>query len=130
MTRLGLRGRLGVALAGVAIASVALSTVLANGGLESRLDESAQARLRDTASHLAQVAGALYAREKAWTPSARSELAHLAAIDAMRVQVDGERRGGSLTSSVPVVVEGATVARLVVTPDDPAEFRQPRSGSA
>lgn len=123
--RLGLRARLAAALACVAIASVALSTVLANGGLASRLDGSARDRLRSTASHLAEVAGALYARERAWTKSARRELAHLAAIDAMRVQIDGDRPRGPLTSSVPVVVEGRSVARLIVTPDDPTELRQP-----
>ena len=125
LRRLGLRARLAAALAGVALASVALATVLANAGLESRLDESAQQRLRSAASHLAEASVEVYEREGAWTPSARSELRHLAAIDGLRVQLDGALPRGPLTSVAPVRADERTVARLVVTPVDPSEFRQP-----
>lgn len=121
--RLGLRTRLAAALAGVAVASVALATVLANMGLESRLDESAQSRLQESARHLADIAVEVYDREGGWTPAARDELIHLAAIDGLRVRIGGNA-AGPLTTSVPVVVDGRTVGRLGVAPLDLVAFRR------
>ena len=122
MSRVGLRARLAAALAGMAVVSVALATLLSNAGLNSRLDEFAQRRLQDTASHVADLAAELYSREDGWTRSARTELAHLARIDGLRVRLGG-RPAGSLSTSVPVVVDGKTVGRLIVSPATPDEFR-------
>ena len=121
--RLGLRPRLAAALAGVAVASVALATVLANMGLGSRLDASAQSRLEESARHLADIAAEVYDREGGWTASARGELIHLAAIDGLQVRIGGNA-AGPLTTSVPVVVDGRAVARLGVAPLDLVEFRR------
>jgi two-component system sensor histidine kinase BaeS len=124
LRRVSLRTRLAGALAVVAVASVALATVLANAGLSSRLDQSAHSRLRDAAAHLAALGAEIYARAGARPETARRELAHLAAIDGLRIQ-RGARAPGEPTASVAVVVNGRTVDRLVVSPRDPAQFREP-----
>ncbi|HEX6583722.1 MAG TPA: HAMP domain-containing protein, partial [Thermoleophilaceae bacterium] len=125
MRRVGLRGRLAVALAAVAIGSVALATVLANAGISSRLEQSAEERLRDSAAHIAEVAGEVYAAEGGWTPAARRELVHLASVDGLRVKIDGRPGKGPLWATRTVVVHGRSVGRLVVAPEDPAAFREP-----
>ena len=124
--RLGLPARLAAALAGVAVVSVALATVLSNIGVSSRLEESAEQRLRESATHIAEVAAEVYASEGGWTPAARRELAHLAAVDSLRVEINsGARGGGDLVTVSPVTVGGRTVGRLRVLPDDPVVFREP-----
>jgi len=125
LRRVGLRVRLAAALAAVAIGSVALATILSNAGISTRLDESAQERLRDSAAHIAEVAAEIYASEGSWTPAARRELAHLAAVDDLRVEIGGRRAEEPLTATSTVVVDGRAVGRLVVEPDDPASFREP-----
>ena len=125
LRRLGLRPRLAAALAAVAAVSVALATVLANGGVTSRLDQNARDRLQDSARHISEVAAEVYSAESGWTPTARRELTHLAAVDGLRVAVDAPRPDGDLVATSPVVVDGRTVGRLVVTPADPAAFREP-----
>lgn len=125
MRRLGLRGRLVIALATVAVGAVMIATLLANSGLESQLDASAERRLDQIAAHMAEVGAEVYAREGSWTPAARRELTHLAAIDDLLVVVDGDRRDGALVRQVPVMVEGREVGRLVVTPEDDAAFTAP-----
>ena len=125
MKRLGLRGRLALALAAVAIAAVALATVLANSGLGGQLDESAEQRLTDAATHVGDIAAEVYAREDGWTPAARRELVHLGAIDGLRVEVRGTPLPGPLSTVVPVKVDGEEVGRLAVRADDPVAFREP-----
>jgi signal transduction histidine kinase len=125
LRRVGLRVRLAAALAVVAIGSVALATVLANAGISSRLDQSAQERLRDSAAHIAEVAAEVYISESGWTPAARRELTHLAAVDGLRVEIDGRRAEGPLSATRAVEVDGRSVGTLMVEPDDPAAFREP-----
>lgn len=126
LRRLGLRARLAAALAGVAVVSVALATVLSNSGVSSRLEESAEQRLQESATHIAEVAAEIYASEGGWTPAARRELAHLAAVDSLRIEINADAGGGGeLVTVSPVTVGGRTVGRLRVLPDDPAAFREP-----
>jgi two-component system sensor histidine kinase BaeS len=76
--RIGLRGRLGLALASVAVVSVALATVLADRGLHSRLDQFAHDRLHGAATHSAQLAARFYRADGRWTTDTATQLAHLA----------------------------------------------------
>jgi two-component system, OmpR family, sensor histidine kinase BaeS len=85
--RLTLRARLALALVGVALLAVGLAALLGNLGLEPRLNEAAHARLQRSATHAADLAAAVYQDAGGWRPSARSELAHLAALDELRIEV-------------------------------------------
>ena len=125
LRRVGLRARLAASLAAVAVVSVALATVLANSGVSAQLEESAEQRLQDSASHISEVAAEIYASEGGWTPTARRELVHLGAVDSLRIEINAAPTRGELVTSAPVVVDGRTVGRLRVTPDDPAAFREP-----
>lgn len=125
LRRVGLRARLAASLAAVAVVSVALATVLANSGVSGRLEESAHQRLRDSADHIAAVAAEIYATEGGWTPKGRRELAHLAAVDSLRIEINGAPTGGELVARAPVVVDDRTIGELRVTPDDPGSFREP-----
>ena len=125
MRRVGLRGRLAIALATVAVGAVALTTLLANSGLEGQLDASAERRLDQIAAHMAEIGAEVYAREEGWTADARTELEHLAAIDNLRVAVNGAVRAGRLVRQVPVRVQGRNVGHLVVAPEDAAAFTAP-----
>lgn len=127
LSRLGLRARLAIALAGVAVLAVALSLVLSDIGLQNEIDRSNRDRLQASAGHLAQVAAELYEREGRFTEDARSELKHLAEIDGLRASVDGPTEG-SPRASATVRAGGRSVAVLWVEPTDRAEFEQPLEG--
>jgi two-component system sensor histidine kinase BaeS len=124
--RVGLRGRLALALAAVALLSVALATVLADSGLNSRLDQSARERLHSAAGHTAQLAGSLYEQQhEQWTAPTLAELGHLAGISGYRVVVydpAGHVLGGSLARSpgalarASVVVAGRSAGSVALTP--------------
>jgi signal transduction histidine kinase len=124
--RVGLRGRLALALAAVALLSVALATVLADSGLNSRLDQSARERLHTAAGHTAQLAGSLYEQQhEQWTAPTLAELGHLAGISGYRVVVydpAGHVLGGSLARSpaalarASVVVAGRSAGSVALTP--------------
>ncbi|MFP5362421.1 MAG: HAMP domain-containing protein [Thermoleophilia bacterium] len=119
----GLRVRLALALAGVAVISVALATVLANAGLDSRLRDAADARLRESARHSAALAAEIYARDRGWTRRGAAELRHLAEMNGYRFALrdrDGRTlvraaRGGD-RARAPVRVGGATVGVVEVAP--------------
>jgi two-component system sensor histidine kinase BaeS len=112
--RVGLRGRLALALALVAVLSVALSMLLADTGLTSRLDQSARERMRSAAMHTAELAGGLYQQQGGrWTPATLTELGHLAAIGGYRVAVY-DPAGGLLTGSLPSSASAVAHARVVV----------------
>ncbi len=87
MSRLGLRARLAVALVGIAVLAVALAAVVSNLGLEPRLNTAAHERLTRSAGHVADVSATVYQDSGGWGSSARSELAHLAALDALRIAI-------------------------------------------
>lgn len=123
--RVGLRGRLALALVGVALLSVALATVLADAGLSSRLEKSARQRLHTAAGHTAQLAAGLYEQDGRWTVSLVSELGHVVAVSGYQLAAyDGTGRllGGSAPRSPPatarasVLVAGRSVGAVALTP--------------
>lgn len=85
--RLSLRARLAVALVAVAVVAVGLAGLLGNLGLDPRLNQAAHARLQRSATHSADLAGVVYRDAGGWTPGARAELGHLAALDGIRIAV-------------------------------------------
>ena len=85
--RVGLRERLAVALAAVAVVSVAVATVLADAGLDSRLNQFARERLQTAATHTAELAAGLYGAEGRWTPGVVTDLGHLAEMNGYRLAV-------------------------------------------
>jgi two-component system sensor histidine kinase BaeS len=124
--RVGLRGRLALALAAVALLSVALATVLADSGLNSRLDQAARERLHAAAGHTAQLAAGLYVQQHdQWSVQTLAELGHLAGISGYRVAVydqGGRLLGGSVAHSpaalarAGVFAAGHQAGSVVLTP--------------
>lgn len=123
-SRIGLRGRLGLALATVAILSVALATVLAGRGLHSRLDQFAHDRLQAAATHSASLAASSYRSRGRWTASSATQLTHLAEMNGYRIAVNdaaGHPVGAVVQLSPPraqsrVVVGGRRVGTVTVAP--------------
>ena len=122
MRRLSLRVRLALALVGVAMMAIALAALLGDIGLGPRLNDAAHARLKRSATHAADVAGAVYLNAGGWSPGSRRELAHLAALDGLRIAVRlpnsrllpiGEAPSGA-EAEAPVVVRGRHVGTIVV----------------
>jgi two-component system, OmpR family, sensor histidine kinase BaeS len=122
LARLSLRARLALALVGVALLAVALAAVIGNLGLDPRLNEAAHARLQRSATHAAGLAAAVYQDSGGWTPSARTELAHLAALDGLRITIR-QPDGGSVaigpaptgsTGRAPVTVGSRRLGTIVV----------------
>ena len=122
--RVGLRGRLGLALAAVAMVSVALATVLSGRGLHSRLDQFAQDRLQEAAGHSAELAAEFYRGEGRWTASTATQLTHLAEMNGYRIAVtDATGRPVGSSAQLPrpraqarVIVAGQRVGTVAVTP--------------
>jgi two-component system, OmpR family, sensor histidine kinase BaeS len=114
VSRLGLRVRLAAALVGVTLLAVGLATALSNRGLHPRVEAAAQARLERSADHFAEVAAAVYADQRGWTPQAQSTLRHLALLDDLRFRLDGPLPAPSATA--PVLVSGASVGTMAVAP--------------
>ncbi|RDI73656.1 Histidine kinase-, DNA gyrase B-, and HSP90-like ATPase [Gaiella occulta] len=118
--RLGLRARLAIALVSVAVLTVGLATLLANRGLPPLVDDAARSRLQRSAAHVAGIAAAVYRDEGGWSPAARETVAHVAALDGLRivVRIDGRRYGPDLTSAVTadaaVTVGGRRVGSVEV----------------
>jgi len=125
--RIGLRGRLGLALAAVAIVSVALATVLSDQGLHSRLDQFARDRLQAAANHSAQLAAGFYQRDGQWTSQAATQLGHLAEMNGYRLgladatgrQIASEQRVSAPNASAPVLVARKRVGLVTVAPQQP-----------
>ena len=122
MSRLSLRARLALALVGVAVMAIAVAALLGNLGLDPRLNEAAHARLERSATHAADVAAAVYLDAGGWTGGARLELAHLAALDGLRIAVrlpdnrllrSGAPPSGA-TAEAPVIARGRRVGTIVV----------------
>lgn len=122
--RVGLRERLAFALAAVAVLSVAMGTVLADSGLDSRLNQYARDRLRSAAAHGAGLAATLYRRHSRWSAATVTELGHLAEMDGYRVVLSNEAgrilgpvtRAPGPSASAVVHVQGANVGTVTVTP--------------
>lgn len=109
--RLGLRGRLALALAAVALLSVGLSMVLADSGLHGRLDQAARDRLRAAATHTAQLAAGLYQQQGRWTVQTIAELGHVAGVSGYQLSLY-DANGRLLTGRNLV---SGTLARARVT---------------
>jgi two-component system sensor histidine kinase BaeS len=120
---LSLRARLALALVGVALLAVALAALIGNLGLDPRLNEAAKARLGRSATHSAGLAAAVYRDAGGWTPAARHELRHLAALDGLRLAIhlpDGHTLAigpppSGATAQEAVRVDGRTVGTIVVS---------------
>ncbi len=127
LARRSLRVRLATALVGVALLAVGLATLLANRGLDPLVGDAARSRLQSSASHMADVVGAVYVDEGGVTSGARQTLAHLAEIDGLLLRV--EPVGGAVfgddfprgieTTRAPVAVDGRVVATIEVARSDP-----------
>jgi signal transduction histidine kinase len=122
VARLSLRARLALALVGVALLAVALAALIGNLGLDPRLNQAAHARLQRSATHAADLAATVYQDAGGWSPTARAELTHLAALDGLRVSVSlpdgrvlaiGPPPTGS-TAQAPVVIGGRRLGTIVV----------------
>ena len=124
MSRLGLRARLAIALCAVAIIAVGLATLLANHGVDPRLNEAARARLERSATHMAEVAAAVYQTEGGWTTRTTDTLRHLAALDELGLAIhkaDGSQTvvrplRGPISNDEKVVVNGKIVGLVRVSP--------------
>ncbi len=123
MRALSLRARLAVALVAVALFAVGVAALIGNLGLSSQLNGAARTRLQGTAGHVAAIAAAAYEASGGWSDDARSELAHVAALDGLdidlrvpdgRVIATGPPPRGA-TAEAPVVVFGKRVATAVVS---------------
>ena len=115
--------RVALAVVGAAVLAVALATLLGNLGLDPRLNEAAHDRLDRSATHTAEVAAAVYADEGGFTPAARRTLAHLAALDGLRLAVrepDGRlfvagQAPTGATAEAAIVVRGRRVGTALVS---------------
>jgi signal transduction histidine kinase len=122
--RVGLRERLAVALAAVAVVSVAVATVLADAGLDSRLNQFARERLQTAATHSAGLAAGLFGGQGRWTAAIVTELGHLAEMDGYRLMLSGAagRVLGPATlptgahASAAITVGGSEVGTVTVAP--------------
>ena len=126
MSRLGLRARLAVAFVSVAVLAVAFAALLGNLGLGPRLNEAARQRLQRSATHVAGLAATIYGTSGGWTPSARQELSHLAAIDGLHVVIHAP--GGKMirigppptgaTAHAPIYSGASRLGTVVVSAAD------------
>jgi two-component system sensor histidine kinase BaeS len=135
--RLGLRARLAIALVGIAVLAVGLATLLANRGLHPRVSAAAQARLDRSAERFAEVAAQLYRQAGRWQQADLSSLARLSMMNGLAstlstadgaviassaagsMMMDGQaapRASSKASASAPILVEGRTVGRVVVSP--------------
>jgi signal transduction histidine kinase len=122
LSRLGLQTRLAVALVAMAVIAVGTSTVFANLGLPSRVNEAAGARLQREATHLAAVSAAFYREDGRWTAEHVVAVRHLAAMSGVRVTIARARArtspptDGTRHASAPVIVDGEQVGTLTAQP--------------
>jgi signal transduction histidine kinase len=104
--------------------SVAVATVLADAGLDSRLNQFAHERLQAATAHTADLAAGLYADRRQWTPAIVTELGHLAEVDGYRLRLSdaaGHILGpGTLPpgprASATITLGGSDVGNVTVAP--------------
>ena len=127
--RWGLFPRLVVAFMAVALLGAAITTVYSNLSLTARLEESAEARIANSAMHFGDVAAVL-ASNGAWSRQSIETMHHLAQIDFLAVQVYG--KDGQLVfehpasgpvqpgaaASAPVLAGDERIGRVTVSRDD------------
>jgi signal transduction histidine kinase len=127
--RVGLQGRLALALASVAVVAVVLATVLANAGLHSSLNRFAREQLKAAAVRSAQLAATLYRPQGRWTPATTAQLGQRAEMDGYRLAVTdaaGARIGPSVDLPQPratarIMVDGRAVGTVTVAAAEGAE---------
>jgi len=133
--RWGLRPRLIVAFVAVALLGAAVTTVYSNLSLTARLEESAKARLANSAKHFGEAAAVLTENGR-WTQQGIETMHHLAQIDFLAVQVRdaaGEpvfehpamappEPGAS--ASAPIMVGERRIGSLTVSRDDGRLFTE------
>lgn len=126
IARSGLRARLALAFVAVALLAVGAATLVADLGLEPRVDDAARSRLQASAHHMAALAAQVHGENDGWGPATVSTLGHLAAIDGLRVTVirpDGSTVAGlpaatGHIATAPVVTGGVPIGQLSVSQVD------------
>ena len=121
--RVGLRARLALSFVAVALLGAGVATLLADLGLEPRVNDAARTRLQRSATHMAEIAAEVYREDAGWRPAAIVTLGHLAEIDGLRVTllgksgkpVAGLRLAIGATASAPVVAGGRRVGSITVS---------------
>ena len=127
--RWGLRARLVAAFVAVALLGTAVTTIYSSVSLTSHLEESAKARLQNSAVHFGDVA-AVVSENGTWDQQAVETLHHLAQLEFLAVDLhsaDGERvlshppsapvqRGAA--ASAPVNASGREIGMVTVSRDD------------
>ena len=127
--RVGLQGRLALALASVAVVAVALATVLANAGLHSTLNQFAREQLKTAAVRNAQLAATLYRGQGHWTTTTAAQLVQQAEMNGYRLALT-DSAGAAIDppgdvphprASAPITVDGRVVGTVTVAPAEGAE---------
>ncbi len=125
----GLRGRLVLALVAVALLGTAITTVYSSVSLTSHLEDSARARLHNSAVHFGDVA-AVVSSDGAWDQQAVETLHHLAQLEFLSVDLydaRGERvlyhppsapAQEDAAASAPVKAGGREIGTVTVSRDD------------
>ena len=127
--RVGLQGRLALALASVAVVAVALATVLANAGLHSSLDQFAREQLKTATARNAQLAAALYRAQGHWTTASAAQLVQQAEMNGYRLALT-DAAGAAIgpagdvpppRASARITVDGRVVGTVTVAAAEGAE---------
>lgn len=106
MTR-SLPGRLALAMIGVGAGAVLLVTVMLNLLLVDRFEAYLKENVRTRASQLAAALEDAYRRDPSWQGDAVLQLAHLASMEGLRLQVLDPRRGRVMLDSQSVPLPAA-----------------------
>lgn len=99
IARSGLRARLALAFVAVALLTVGVATLVADLGLEPRVNDAARSRLQGSALHMAELAAQVYRENDGWGPVTVATLGHLAAVDGLRLTI--VRPNGSRVAGLP-----------------------------
>lgn len=126
IARSGLRAQLALAFVAVALLAVGVATLVADLGLEPRVNDAARSRLQGSALHMAELVAQVYRENDGWGPVTVAALGHLAAIDGLRVTIvrpDGRRVAGlpaatGWMASAPVTSGDKRLGELIVSQAD------------
>lgn len=125
----GLRARLVLALVAVALLGTAITTVYSSVSLTSHLEDSARARLHNSAVHFGDVA-AVVSSDDAWDQQAVETLHHLAQLEFLSVDLydaQGERvlyhppsapAQQDAAATAPVMAGDREIGTVTVSRDD------------
>lgn len=112
IARSGLRSRLALAFVSVALLAVGAATLVADLGLEPRVNDAARSRLHTSAMHMAALTSQVYAENGGWSSQTVSTLAHLAAIDGLNVTI--RQLDGRVVEGLPTAVGRTVTARVLL----------------